>query len=91
MTDNPEQECALRIVANHFISRTDNQLLIYVGGMGGTGKSHVIEAIVELFNQCGYSERVLVSAPTGFAVVLISRYTIHALTFLLAPNNQQLC
>ncbi|KAF8206355.1 hypothetical protein K438DRAFT_1578096, partial [Mycena galopus ATCC 62051] len=82
MADNPEQERALRIVANHFISGTDDQLLMYVGGVGGTGKSHIIEAIVELFNQCGYSERLLVSAPTGCAAVLISGYTIHALTFL---------
>ncbi|KAJ7793742.1 hypothetical protein B0H14DRAFT_3423897 [Mycena olivaceomarginata] len=29
MADNPEQERALRIVADHFISGTDNQLLMY--------------------------------------------------------------
>ncbi|KAJ7314536.1 hypothetical protein DFH08DRAFT_716457, partial [Mycena albidolilacea] len=82
MADNLEQEGALRIVADHFISGTHDQLLMYVGGMGGTGKSYVIEAIVELFKQCGYSERLLVSAPTGCAAVLISGYTIHTLTFL---------
>ncbi|KAF8214892.1 hypothetical protein K438DRAFT_1469779, partial [Mycena galopus ATCC 62051] len=84
MAGNPDQERALRIIADHFISGTDDQLLMYVGGMGGTGKSHVIEAIVELFKECGYSERLLVSAPTGCAAVLIHGYTIHALTFLPA-------
>jgi hypothetical protein len=82
MEDNEEQQCALRIIADHFISGTDDQLLMYIGGMGGTGKSHVIEAIIEFFQQCGYSEKLLVSAPTGCAAVLISGYTIHALTFL---------
>jgi hypothetical protein len=82
MSDNEEQERALRIVAEHFISGTEDQLLMYVGGMGGTGKSHVIDAIIQLFEQCGYSERLLVSAPTGCAAVIIKGYTIHALTFL---------
>jgi hypothetical protein len=82
MNDNEEQQRAFRIVAEHFISGTEEQLLMYVGGMGGTGKSHVIKAIVELFKRCGYPEHLLVSAPTGCAAVLINGYTIHALTFL---------
>jgi hypothetical protein len=86
MTENEEQQQALRIIADHFIYGTDDQLLMYIGGMGGTGKSHIIEAIIELFRQCGYSEKLLVSAATGCAAVLINGYTIHALTFL--PSNK---
>jgi ATP-dependent exoDNAse (exonuclease V) alpha subunit len=82
ITDNEEQWRALWIVAEHFISGTDDQLLMYIGGMGGTGKSHVIDAIIQLFERCGYSEQLLVSAPTGCAAVIIKGYTIHALTFL---------
>jgi ATP-dependent DNA helicase PIF1 len=72
----------------------EHQLLLYIGGAAGTGKSHVIRAIVELFKRCGYSEKLLVSATTGSAAVLIEGYTIHALTFLpqseFKPKLQEL-
>jgi hypothetical protein len=45
----PEQERAVRIVGQHFIDGTEDQLIMYVGGLAGTGKSHVIKATVELF------------------------------------------
>ncbi|KAI0039799.1 hypothetical protein FA95DRAFT_1452433, partial [Auriscalpium vulgare] len=53
-----------------------------VVGEGGTGKSHVIKAVVAYFERANARERLLLSAPTGIAAVLISGYTIHALTFL---------
>lgn len=59
-----------------------NQLLMYLGGVGGTGKSHVINTIVKIFQRCGFSQSLLLSAPTGIAAVLISGYTIHSLTLL---------
>jgi hypothetical protein len=37
-----DQERAFRIVANHAVSPGSEQLMMYVGGMGGTGKSQVI-------------------------------------------------
>ncbi len=51
------------------------------------GHSHschalVINAINDLFNRCGYSYRLLKTAPTGCAAVLIDGYTIHATTLL---------
>ena len=79
---NPEQERAVRMVGEHFIAGTENQLLLYIAGVGGAGKSYVIHAIVQLFERCGYSDELLLSAPTGCAAVLIHGYTIHALTFL---------
>lgn len=82
LKDNPEQERAVRIVGEHFVYGREDQLLMYVGGIGGSGKSYVVKAIVELFKRCGASERLLLSAPTGCAAVLIGGYTIHALTFL---------
>ncbi|KAJ7603337.1 hypothetical protein DFH06DRAFT_917446, partial [Mycena polygramma] len=79
---NKEQERAVRIVGEHFIAGTEEQLLLYIAGVGGSGKSYVIHALVELFKRCGASDQLLLSAPTGCAAVLISGYTIHALTFL---------
>ncbi|KAJ7131642.1 hypothetical protein C8R43DRAFT_895730, partial [Mycena crocata] len=79
---NVEQERAVRMIGEHFILGVEDQLLMYIAGVGGSGKSYVIKAVVELFKRCGYSERLLLSAPTGCAAVLIDGYTIHALTFL---------
>jgi ATP-dependent DNA helicase PIF1 len=80
--DNPEQERAVRIVGEHFILCSEEQLLMYLGGRAGTGKSYVIKVIIKLFKHCGYSDKLLVSAPTGCAAIFIEGYTIHALTFL---------
>ncbi|KAF6751219.1 hypothetical protein DFP72DRAFT_787883, partial [Ephemerocybe angulata] len=46
---NEEQMRAFLIVATHII-RGGRQLLMYIGGMGGTGKSHVIHAVQDLLN-----------------------------------------
>ncbi|KAG2133019.1 hypothetical protein DEU56DRAFT_739261, partial [Suillus clintonianus] len=82
LSDNDEQEMSLRIVAEHFMREDVEQLLMFITGIGGSGKSHVIRAIVEMFRRCGAPEKLTLSAPTGSAAVLIDGYTIHALTFL---------
>src|SRR5882762_4596082 len=46
---NSEQERAFRIVANHAATPGAEQLIMYVGGMGGTGKSQVIKALMDFF------------------------------------------
>lgn len=82
LRDNTEQERVFRIVAEHFVVGNKEQLLMYMGGIGGTGKSHVIKAVVALFERCGLPQNLYVSAPTGIAAVLINGYTIHSLTLL---------
>lgn len=89
MTGNHEQATALRIVGNHLLTKSTEQLLMYIAGVGGTGKSHVVKAIVDLFSRCGASSRLLLSAPTGIASVLIGGYTVHALTMLPANKNRK--
>ncbi|KAI0067115.1 hypothetical protein BV25DRAFT_1795700, partial [Artomyces pyxidatus] len=79
---NDEQERAVRIVAEHYLNRDADQLLMYISGVGGSGKSHVIRAISDFFARMDKSERLLLSAPTGIAAVLIQGFTLHALTFL---------
>ncbi|KAG1753295.1 hypothetical protein EDB19DRAFT_1892696 [Suillus lakei] len=73
LSDNAEQEMCLRIIGEHFIRGEVKQLFMFITGIGGSGKSHVIHATVELFRRCS-------------AAVLIDGYTIHALTFL--PKHQ---
>ncbi|KAH9895270.1 hypothetical protein C8Q73DRAFT_614790, partial [Cubamyces lactineus] len=50
LQDNPEQERAFRIIAEH-VHRGKDQLLMYIAGVGGTGKTHVVRAILDLFAQ----------------------------------------
>ncbi|KAG2109789.1 hypothetical protein BD769DRAFT_1326697, partial [Suillus cothurnatus] len=82
LSDNAEQEMSFQIVAEHFLQDDMEQLLMFITGIRGSGKSHVIRAIVEMFQRCGAPEKLTLSAPTGSAAVLIDGYTIHALTFL---------
>src|SRR5438046_133573 len=42
---NKEQERAFRVIANHSVLPEAEQLKMYMGGMGGTGKSQVIRAL----------------------------------------------
>src|SRR5882762_2052046 len=46
---NSEQEQAFHIVANHATTSNSKKLKMYLGGMGGTGKSQVIKALVYFF------------------------------------------
>ncbi len=85
LDSNPEQLRAFEIVARH-ICFHGPQLSMYIGGVGGTGKSYVVQAILRLFTLLGRRNEILVSAPTGAAAVLIGGYTIHSL--LLLPNEE---
>ncbi|KAA1479975.1 hypothetical protein DENSPDRAFT_862094 [Dentipellis sp. KUC8613] len=71
-TLNEEQERAFRIIANHSVSRVKDQLQMYIGGMGGTGKSQVIKALTAFFEARGKKFAFLIMAPTGTAAALIS-------------------
>ncbi|KAG2136227.1 hypothetical protein BD769DRAFT_1385338 [Suillus cothurnatus] len=48
-SDNAEQEMCLRLIGEHFIHGDVKQLLMFITGIGGSGKSHVIQATVEMF------------------------------------------
>ncbi|KAF5366432.1 hypothetical protein D9758_009766 [Tetrapyrgos nigripes] len=75
--DNAEQERAFRIIANHAVSPCPEQLKMYIGGMGGTGKSTVLRALRKFFAERKESHRMLVVAPTGNAAALLAGSTYH--------------
>ena len=81
--DNAEQERAFRIVAEH-VRRpgASEQLMMYIAGVGGTGKTHVVKAILRLFELLGRSHEIMVGAPTGSAALNIGGYTVHSLTMM---------
>ena len=67
---NSEQERAFKIVANHVVTPGAEQLMMFLGGMGGTGKSQVIRALMHFFKSRNESHRFVVLAPTGTAAAL---------------------
>ena len=75
---NTEQERAFRIIANHATEKNPDQLRMYLGGMGGTGKSWVIQALMTFFEMRDESHCIIVVAPTGNAASLIGGYTYHS-------------
>jgi len=80
--DNPEQGHAFTIVAEHMLQHNPEQTLMFITGIGGSGKSHVIRAILDAFIRTERYNEILLSAPTGSAACLIDGYTIHALTLM---------
>jgi hypothetical protein len=73
---NAEQEQAFRIVANHSVEQKSDQLKMYLGGMGGTGKYRVIEALREFFELKKESHCIVVLGPTGSSAALLNGSTI---------------
>ena len=76
---NKEQDRAFRIVANHACSPDSEQLKMYIAGMGGTGKTQVIKALVEFFRVRNESHRFITVAPTGSAAALLQGSTYHSM------------
>jgi hypothetical protein len=75
---NDEQDRAFKIVANHVVLPNSEPLKMYIGGMGGTGKSQVIKAISNFFEQRNEAYRFIIVAPTGTAAALLSGSTYHS-------------
>ena len=75
---NEEQERVFKIITHHVIMGNSDQLKMYIGGMGGTGKSQVIKAIAEFFSLRNEGHRFICVAPTGSAAALLSGSTYHS-------------
>lgn len=74
---NQDQEQAFRIISNHAMMEGPDKLEMYMGGMGGTGKSQVIKALMHLFEGRKENHHFLVVAPTGAAAALLNGSTYH--------------
>ena len=84
LTLNKRQAIAFLIICGQLdlIKRGEDghigQLCQFVGGEGETGKSRVIEALVELFAAKGISNSLLITATSGTAAAGINGITIHS-------------
>ncbi|KAL1673783.1 hypothetical protein EV122DRAFT_199936, partial [Schizophyllum commune] len=75
---NEDQERAVRIAGNHILTPGCGQLMMYIGGMGGTGKSRVFQAIQAVIDRADIGSGYLVMAPTGTASNLVNGSTYHS-------------
>jgi PIF1-like helicase len=75
---NVEQERAFCIIANHSCNSQSEQLKMYIGGMGGTGKTQVLKALVQFFKVRHQLYRFAIVAPTGSAAALLAGSTYHS-------------
>jgi len=83
LTLNREQEAMFFLVCERLDKaerdpESTPQLLAYLGGAGGTGKSQVIKAIRDLFARKEMSRRLAVCATSGAAAAELDGQTLHS-------------
>jgi hypothetical protein len=90
---NKKQEQAFRIVSNHATISEPGQLKMYLGGMGGTGKSQVIKALISFFEKRNETHHIMILAPTGSAASLLNGSTYHSVLgiFTSTKGDETLC
>ena len=63
------------------------QLIMYLGGLGGSGKSRVIKSTQALFSKWDRSHLVSVVAPTGSAAVVVQGSTVQSFLGMCHGND----
>ncbi|PBK87946.1 hypothetical protein ARMGADRAFT_937795, partial [Armillaria gallica] len=81
-TLNIEQSRAFRIIAEHSLEKKGRPLRMFLGGQGGTGKSHVINTLRAYFHERNQKRRFRLASYTGVAARNISGMTLHAALLL---------
>ncbi len=74
---NTEQDRAFHIVTQHSSNPMAQQLRMYAGDMGGTGKTRILNALTSYFCHQGESKWLIAVAPTGTAAALVKGLTYH--------------
>lgn len=85
---NADQERAFNLITQHVLINGSEPLKLYIGGMGGTGKSRVIHALSNFFSQCGEAYRFMTIAPTGSAAALLAGSTYHSVLGINEFNKE---
>ena len=85
-TLNRKQKKVFQLIIGNTVKRlrgeTVQQVIAYVGGAGGTGKSQVIKSVKEFFTLVKERHKLRLCAYTGSAAKLIGGATIHSLAML---------
>ena len=72
-------ELSIENVIKRYKKEETEQLIAYIGGPGGTGKSQVIKAIVDFHKKIKVKHTLKLTAPTGTAAKNIGGSTCHTL------------
>ena len=75
--DNPEP-ISLSLNQYEVIKLVLEGKSVFFSGSAGTGKSHVIKVLKEVFERLGMTDKVAYTAPTGIAACNISGVTVHS-------------
>jgi hypothetical protein len=86
---NKEQERAFRIVITQSLDVHEDPLRMFLGGAAGTGKSQVINAIKDYFEQSGQSRRFRVCSYMGIAARNVHGMTLHSALGINHANSKQ--
>jgi PIF1 helicase. len=82
-----DQERAFKIIAKHAVHPQKNQLKMYLGGMGGTGKSQIIKTLTQFFINRNESHRIVLLGPTGTSAALLGGMTYHSFLGIQIGDN----
>ncbi|KAK0467383.1 hypothetical protein IW261DRAFT_1309063, partial [Armillaria novae-zelandiae] len=97
---NQKQDMAFRIMARAYLNRknmidtvTSNEsepypMRLFLTGPGGTGKTHVIKALISIMERCGDGHAFQFLAPTGSAAAINNGMTVHK-AFGLKINDRK--
>jgi hypothetical protein len=86
-TDGPAATAQVKDLHSYNLKNLQaNQLLAYLGGAAGTGKSRVIGAIRYLYGVMGKASGVVITATTGAAAVCLGASTIHTALGLMSKD-----
>ncbi|EMD30856.1 hypothetical protein CERSUDRAFT_20322, partial [Gelatoporia subvermispora B] len=84
---NNEQARAFRIICAKLMGLRSEPLLMYLGGMAGTGKSQVLHACIAFLRDRNELRRFLMMAPTGSAAANVDGSTYHSVLGLTQAND----
>lgn len=90
---NPGQQAVFNVIHNHFVTRCNRPLHMFISGEGGTGKSFLIRTIVE-WMRCFTANfisvnPVIVCGPTGVSAKNIHGITLHSALKLPVQHGRE--
>ncbi len=71
------------------ILKTSASIRMFVSGCGGTGKSRLIQTIVDFARRWNASSAVVVCAPSGIAATFVGGCTLHSLFGIQGKNRRR--
>ena len=81
------QVLQVELYRRKIIKSPPTQMIFYLGGEGGTGKSKVVKALSQYMSELGISSRLRKAAPTGVAAGNIGGSTLHMLLGLAVKKK----